>query len=83
MWRAHAAGQDGLASESLTRVGGRDVLVSVLFHEQWAQVALVEGINANYAHFRVSGGDLPVGRFHVVEAEDEFRCTHAEGRSLA
>ena len=50
MWRAHAAGQDGLASESLTRVGGRDVLVSVLFHEPWAQVALVEGIEYGFSY---------------------------------
>ncbi len=82
MWRAHAAGQDGLASESLTRVGGRDVLVSVLFHEPWAQVALIEGIDADYAHFRVRSGNLPVCRLHVIKAEDEFRCTHAEGRGL-
>jgi len=64
-------------------VGGRGVLVSVLLHEPWAQVALVEGINANDAHFRVRGWDLPVGRLHVVEAEDELRCLHAEGRGLA
>ena len=42
MCRAHAAGQGGLTSESLKRVGGKDVLVSVLSHKPRAQVALVE-----------------------------------------
>jgi hypothetical protein len=57
--------------------------VSVLLHKPWAQVALVEGINANDAHFRVCGRDLPVGRLHVVEAEDEFGGVHVEGGGLA
>ncbi len=36
--------------EALTRVGGRYVLVSVLFHEPWAQVALVEGIEYGFSY---------------------------------
>ena len=72
-----------MASESLTRVGGRGVLVPVLLHEPWTHVALVEGVNADDAHLRVRGRDLPVGRLHVVEAKDELRGLNAEGRGLA